>query len=62
MNLNLTYKRLWIGVGDGLLISMRLASFDCHLTGAVDVKMNGSELDKRSSFTMLGLFFSSILD
>ena len=36
----------------------QLASFDCHLTGAIDVKMDGSILDKRSSFRMLGLLFS----
>ena len=31
-------------------------------TGAVDVKMNGSVLEEKSSFKMLGLTFSSKLD
>ena len=31
-------------------------------TGSVDVKMNGSVLEERSSFKMLGLTFSSKLD
>ena len=31
-------------------------------TGAIDVKMDGSALDGKSSFKMLGLIFSSKLD
>ena len=31
-------------------------------TGAIDVKMNGSVLEEKSSFKMLGLTFSSKLD
>ena len=31
-------------------------------TGAIDVKMDGSILEEKSSFEMLGLIFSSILD
>ena len=31
-------------------------------SGAVDVKMNGSNLDEKASFMMLGLSFSSSLD
>ena len=33
-----------------------------ELTGAIDVKMDGSVLEKKSSFKMLGLTFSSKLD
>ena len=41
----------------------QLALFDwSNNTGAIDVKMNGSALDKTSSFKMLGLNFSSKLD
>ena len=31
-------------------------------SGVIDVKMDGSVFDKKSSFKMLGLFFSSKLD
>ena len=31
-------------------------------TGAIDVKMDGSALEEKSSFKMLGLTFSSKLD
>ena len=42
---------------------IQLVSFDgCNNTGAIDVKMNGSVLDEKSSFKMLGLTFSSKLD
>ena len=41
----------------------RLASFDwSNNTGAIDVKMDGSVLEEKSSFKMLGLTFSSKLD
>ena len=41
----------------------QLVSFDwSNGTGAIDVKMDGSVLDKKSSFKMLGLTFSSKLD
>ena len=33
-----------------------------HLTGAMDVKMDGSVLEEISSFKMLGVTFSSKLD
>ena len=33
-----------------------------HLTGAIDVKMDGSVLEEISSFKMLGVTFSSKLD
>ena len=41
----------------------QLASFDrSKNTGAIDVKMDGSVLEEKSSFKMLGLTFSSKLD
>ena len=41
----------------------QLASFDRpNNTGAIDVKMDGSVLEEKSSFKMLGLTFSSKLD
>ena len=38
-----------------------LVSFD-QSNGAIDEKMNGSALEKKSSFKMLGLVFSSKFD
>ena len=41
----------------------QLVSFDCsNNTGAIDVKMDGSVLEEKSSFKILGLTFSSKLD
>ena len=41
----------------------QLVSFDrSNNTGAIDVKMDGSVLEEKTSFKMLGLTFSSILD
>ena len=41
----------------------QLVSFDpCNNTGAIAVKMDGSVLEEKSSFKMLGLTFSSKLD
>ena len=41
----------------------QLVSFDwSNNTGAIDVKMDGSVLEGKSSFKMLGLTFSSELD
>ena len=41
----------------------QLVSFDqSKNTGAIDVKMDGSVLEEKSSFKMLGLTFSSKLD
>ena len=41
----------------------KLVSFDqSDNTGAIDVKMDGSVLEEKSSFKMLGLTFSSKLD
>ena len=40
-----------------------LVSFDqSNNNGSIDVKMNGSVLEEKSSFKMLGLTFSSKLD
>ena len=42
---------------------IQLVSFDqSNNTGAIDVKMDGSVLEEKSSFKMLGLTFSSKLD
>ena len=42
---------------------IQLVSFDqSNNTGAIDVKMDGSVLEEKSSFKMLGLTFSSELD
>ena len=42
---------------------MQLASFDWSSnTGVIDVKMNGSIFEEKSSFKILGLTFSSKLD
>ena len=41
----------------------QLVSFDwSNDTGSIDVKMDGSGLEEKSSFKMLGLTFSSKLD
>ena len=68
LNLNLIYETLWTGAGSGLLISM-LEKFNwLCLTGlitlvlSIDVKMDGSVFEEKSSFKMLGLTFSSKLD
>ena len=65
--LNLICETLWTGAGSGLLISVlektQLVSFDWSSnTGAIDVKMDGSVLEEKSSFKMLWLTFSSKLD
>ena len=62
LNLNLIYETLWTGVRSGLLIS-ELVLFDrSNKNGSIDVKMDGSVLEEKSSFEMLGLAFSSKLD
>ena len=50
LNLYLIYEALWTGIGSGLLIF------------GIDVKMDGSVFEEKSSFKMLGLTFSSKLD
>ena len=64
LNLNLIYETLWTGVGSGLFISMlgKLSFDQSNNTGAVDVKMDGSVCEEKSSIKMLGLTFSSKLD
>ena len=39
-----------------------VSSDQCSNTGAIDVKMDESVLEEKSSFKMLGLAFSSKLD
>ena len=64
LNLNLIYATLWTGTGSGLLISImiktQLVLFDQSNNGWI--KMDGSVLEGKSSFKMLGLTFSSKLD
>ena len=60
------YKTLWTGAKNGLLISM-LGKLNwlhdrSNNNGSIDVKMDGSALEEKSSFKMLGLTFSSKLD
>ena len=62
------YETVWTGAGSSLLISMleklnwfRLTGF-VLLTGAIDMKMDGSVLEEKSSFKMLGLTFSCKLN
>ena len=50
LNLYLIYETLWTGIGSGLLIF------------GIDVKMDGSVFEEKSSFKILGLTFSSKLD
>ena len=55
------WGRKWlVDFNDG---KTQLVSFDrSENTGAIDVKMDGSALEEKSSFKMLGLIFSSKLD
>ena len=56
LNLNLICRTLLPG-------KTQLVSFHwSNNTGAIDMKMDGSVLDEKSSFKMLGLTFSSKLD
>ena len=53
--------------GSGLLISvlekLKLVSFErFNNTGTIDEKVAGSVLEKKSSFQLMGLSFSSKLD
>ena len=61
LNLNLIYETLWTGVTSGLLISMlgKLSWFP--FGGSIDLKIDGSALEEKSPFKMLGLTFSSKL-
>ena len=56
--------RHWTRAGSGLLISIstQLVSFDWCENSAIDVKMDESVVEEKSSFKMLGLTFSSKLD
>ena len=50
MNLYLIYEALWTGIGSSLLIF------------SIDVKMDGSVIEEKSSFKILGVNFSSKID
>ena len=60
LNLNQLCEALWAGAVTGLLISMlkNLNLFWSNNTGAVDVKMDGSVFEEKSSSKMLGFFVS----
>ena len=66
LNLNLTYETLEWGrkwLVDFNAGKTQLVSFDqSKNTGAIDVKMDGSLPQEKTSFKMLGLTFSSKLD
>ena len=63
LNLNLIYETLWTGARSDLLACWLLISFDqSNNTGSIDVKMNGSVHEEKSSFKILWLTFSSKLD
>ena len=54
------WGKKWLDFSAG---KTQLVSFDwSNSTGAIDVKMDGSALEEKSSFKMLGLTFSSRLD
>ena len=58
---------MWSGAGSGLLISLlnKLGLFFFYRSsnsGGTDVKMDGPFLEEKSSFKILGLFFSTLLD
>ena len=60
-------SRHWTEAGSDLFDfnarKTKLVSFDrSNNTGAIDMKMDGSVLEEKSSFKMLGLTFSSKLD
>ena len=57
LNLNLVYKTLWTGVRSGLLISMlgKLSLIRSNNNGSIDVKLDGSVLEEKSSFKVFGL-------
>ena len=64
LNLNLIYKTLWTGaLVDFTAGKTQLVLFDqSNNTGSIDLKMDGSVFEERSSFKMLGLTFSFKLD
>ena len=66
LNLNLIYESLVWGkkwLFDFNVGKTQLVSFDrSKNNGSIDVKMDGSVFEEKSSFKMLGLTFSSKLD
>ena len=66
LNLNLINKTLDWGkkwLSDFNVGKTELVSFDqSNNTGSIDLKMDGSDIEDKSSFRMLGLVFSSKLD
>ena len=67
LNLNLIYESLLPGPENGLLISVLgktqlVLFYRADNTGAINVKMDWSVLEEKTSFKMLGLIFSFKLD
>ena len=65
LNLNLISETLWTGARSGLLMLMleKLVSFDrSNNNDSIDVKIDESVLEEKSSFKIMGLTFSSKLD
>ena len=66
LNLNLIYKTLWTSkkcLVDFNAGEIQLVLFDgSNNNGSIDLKIDGSVLEEKSSFKMLGLTFSSKLD
>ena len=62
-NLNQTYKNLWTGVGSGLLILMprnlSLSNWTLSNWITIDLKIDRSIIDDKTTFKMLKLFISS---
>ena len=53
---------MWTGVGSGAGKTQLVLFDQSDSTGTIDVKMDGSILEEKSSFRILGLCFSSKLD
>ena len=68
LNLNPIYETLCTGAKSGLFISMlekffiRPSFHRSNNTGGTDAKLDGSVIEEKSTFKMLGLSFSSKLD
>ena len=63
LNLNLIYETLSTGLVDFNAAKTQLVSFDwSNNNGSIDVKIDGSVLQEKSTSKMLGLIFSAKLD
>ena len=63
LKLNLIYETLSTGLVDFNAAKTQLVSFDwSNNNGSIDVKIDGSVLQEKSTSKMLGLIFSAKLD